>query len=440
MEGTVGIVDLRAAEPTDGDAVYRKVAWRLIPFLMLCYAVAYLDRINIGFAKLQMSAELGLSEAVYGLGAGIFFIGYFLCEVPSNIMLHRLGPRTWITRIMVSWAALSGACALIAGPRSFYVVRFLLGIAEAGFFPGILLYLTYWFPAARRGQVIAMFMVAIPVAGLIGGPLSGAVMSLADGRLGWAGWRWMFVLEALPALLLGIAVPFVLTSRVEDARWLSADEKALLAADLARDDAAALKVHAGLREIAADPLMRRFAFIYFCCVMGQYGVTFWLPTMLATVERGSALAVGLVSALPYGCAVAAMLAICRHSDRTGERRWHLALPMAIGGLCLILGAGAAGDLAVSLPLLCAAAAATLAATPMFWALATPTLRGGAAAVGIAAINSAGNLAGFASPLAIGWISTQTGSITAGIALLAAVLAVGAALVLRATASRETPRR
>jgi len=414
------------------NAVYRKVAWRLIPFLMLCYAVAYLDRVNIGFAKLGMSRELGLSETVYGLGAGIFFIGYFVFEVPSNAMLHRLGARTWIARIMVSWAAVSALCSLVGGPISFYIARFCLGVAEAGFFPGIILYLTYWFPAARRGQMVALFMVAIPVAGLIGGPVSGWIMSAFDGWQGWSGWRWMFLFEAIPAALFGILVPFVLNSRVEEAGWLTDAEKAVIERDLSQDAAGSRLVHAGLREIVSDPAILRFAFIYFCCVMGQYGVTFWLPTLIAAAAKGSALIAGLLSALPYGCAVIAMILICRHSDRTRERRWHLMLPMMVGGLGLVAAATGGLGLPVSMALLCVAAAMTLTATPMFWTLPTAMLSGSAAAIGIAAINSVGNLAGFASPLVVGWVSDRFGSVGAGMAVLAVVLWAGAAMTFRIT--------
>lgn len=409
--------------------VHRKVFWRLIPFLMVCYAVAYLDRVNIGFAKLGMSAELRLSEGVYGLGAGIFFIGYFIFEVPSNAMLHRLGARTWITRIMITWALISGACAFISGPTSFYIARFLLGIAEAGFFPGIILYLTYWFPASRRGEIIAIFMVAIPLAGLVGAPLSGAIMTWFDGFYGWGGWRWMFILEAAPALLLGLALPFILSSRVADARWLSDEEKALIEADLAADDQGQAIGHGRLRDLMTDPLVIRLAVIYFCCVMGQYGITFWLPTLVAAVAQGSPLMTGLLSALPYACAVAAMPLVCGHSDRTGERHWHLFLPMAIGGAGLLAATLVHGNLMISMVVLCIATAATLTATPMFWTLPTSVMRGRAAAVGIAAINSIGNIAGFASPSIVGFVNDRTGTPIAGMAILTAMLVAGGAMVL-----------
>jgi len=416
----------------EDDRLYRKVGWRLIPFLMTCYAVAYLDRVNIGFAKLGMSVDLGFSEAMYGLGAGIFFIGYFLFEVPSNAILHRVGARVWIARIMISWAIVSGACALIAGPVSFYVARFLLGIAEAGFFPGIILVLTYWFPASRRGQIVALFMIAIPIAGLVGAPVSGAVMQWSDGAFGWAGWRWMFVIEAVPALLLGLMVPFVLDSRVEQARWLTGAEKRRIAAAVAADTAPGAIVHAGLRDLLTDRRILLFGLIYFCCIMGQYGITFWLPTIVAGASKGSALAVGLYSALPYAVAIVAMIATCRHSDRTRERRWHLMLPLILGGFGLALAPLAGTSIALSMALLCLAAAATLTATPMFWTLPTSVLSGSAAAIGIAAINSVGNLAGFASPLLVGWVTDATHAIEGGMLLLTVALWTGAGLVYRAT--------
>jgi len=417
--------------------VHRKVFWRLIPFLMVCYAVAYLDRVNIGFAKLGMSAELHLSEGVYGLGAGIFFIGYFLFEVPSNAMLHRLGARTWITRIMITWAVISGACAFISGPTSFYVARFLLGIAEAGFFPGIILYLTYWFPASRRGQIIAIFMVAIPLAGLVGAPLSGAIMTWFDGHSGWGGWRWMFVIEAVPALLLGLGLPFVLSSRVADARWLSDEEKALIESDLAAETSGQAIAHGRLRDLLADPLVLRLAAIYFCCVMGQYGVTFWLPTLVAAAAKGSALMTGLLTALPYACAVVAMPLTCGHSDRTGERHWHLFVPMSVGGLGLLAATFVHANIPLSMAVLCVATAATLTATPMFWTLPTSVMRGRAAAVGIAAINSIANIAGFASPSIVGFVNDRTGTPIAGMAILTAMLVGGGlmALSLRGKAVR-----
>jgi MFS family permease len=416
--------------PAAAESTYRKVAWRLLPFLMVCYVVAYLDRVNVGFAKLAMGADLQLSEAVYGLGAGIFFIGYFLFEVPSNVLLHKLGARTWIARIMITWALVSASCSLINGPTFFYIARFVLGVAEAGFFPGIILYLTYWFPSARRGQIIATFMMAIPLAGLVGAPLSGLIMDRFDGLAGWAGWRWMFLIEAAPALLLGLAVPAMLTSRVSEAAWLAPEERSRIAADLAAEQGAAPKAHARIRDLFTDPLLLRFAFIYFCCIMGQYGVTFWLPSMVATVAKGASnLTVGLISALPYACAVVVMALAGRNSDRTGERRWHLIVMLIVGAAAIALAPFATDGAVLPVILLCVAAAAILTATPLFWNLPTATLAGTAAAVGIAAINSLGNLAGFLSPFMVGWINERTGAAAAGMAILAFVLLVGAAGVL-----------
>jgi MFS family permease len=424
-----------AAGAAAASRAYRRIAWRLLPFLMLCYTVAYLDRVNVGFAKLGMAKELGFSETAYGLGAGIFFIGYFFFEVPSNLMLHRLGAGRWIARIMVSWSIVSAACALVESPTSFYIVRFLLGVAEAGFFPGIVLYLTYWFPPKRRGQIVATFMVAIPVAGLVGGPVSGLVMDGLHGALGWSGWRWMFVIEALPALLLGLLVPFVLTSRPADAAWLSAEEKALVERELVEAAAPGPAGHARLMDILTDPGVLRFCAIYFCCVAGQYGVTFWLPTIVAGLAKQTAAQVGLLTAIPYACAVLAMVLLGRSSDRTGERRWHLAGPLLVGALGLALLPHTPGGLMGSLGVLCVVCAATLSASPLFWNLPTAALSARAAAAGLAGINSVGNLAGFASPFVIGWLNDRTGGSTAGATLLAATLVAGALGVLIAPGRR-----
>ena len=422
-----------SAGEAQADAVYRKVKWRLIPFLMACYVVAYLDRVNVGFAKLGMSDELGIGEAAYGLGAGIFFIGYFLFEIPSNMALHRFGARRWIARIMISWAVVSAACAFIGGPTSFYVLRFLLGVAEAGFFPGIILYVSYWFPSSRRGEMIALFMVAIPLAGIVGGPLSGLIMQGMDGTAGWRGWRWMFLIEAIPAVVLGCLVPRMLPSRPAEADWLDSSERAQIEQDLADDEPEGVRHHASIRDIFGDPQIMRLALIYFGCIMGQYGFTFWLPTMIDDISGGSPLVVGLFSVLPYACAAVTMLLVGRSSDRTGERRWHLILPLLVGAGALIFTPMAQNPVP-AIALLCLAAAATLTASPLFWNLPTAFLRGSAAAVGIAAINSVGNLAGFVSPLLIGWISGTTGSRTTATAVLAMILVIAALAVFSGSRS------
>ncbi|MCC7010215.1 MAG: MFS transporter [Acidobacteria bacterium] len=409
------------------DAVYRKVTWRLLPFLMVCYVVAYLDRVNVGFAKLEMLQDLQFSETIYGLGAGMFFIGYFLFEVPSNVVLHRVGARLWIGRIMISWGLVSAAFVFVETPLTFYALRFLLGIAEAGFYPGIILYLTYWFPSDRRARVIALFMTAIPVSGIFGGPLSGWIMAAFHGTSGWAGWQWLFVIEAIPALVLGVAVMFYLDNGIRPARWLTEDEKRLLEQRLA-DDAAGIVEHPSVRAVLADRRIWLMSFIYFCAVMGQYGLTFWMPTLVQAAGVSGTFEIGLLTAIPYTVAVVAMLLFGRSADRRRERRWHAAIPLLLGavGLCLTAQAGARTGLAVTC--LSIAAAGLISSTPLFWGLPTAFLTGTAAAAGIAAINSIGNLAGFVSPYVVGWLRDVTHSPETGLYVVAAVQIVGAAAI------------
>jgi len=415
----------------EGDAalngIVRRVSWRFLPFLMLCYIFAYLDRVNIGFAKDSMSADFGLSAAAYGFGAGIFFLGYFLFEVPSNLLLQRFGARRWISRIMITWAIVSAAFAFVDSTWSFYVLRLLLGIAEAGFFPGIVLFLTQWWPAARRAQIIAVFMTAIPIAGLIGGPLSGAILAGFDGYLGIAGWRWMFAIEAIPAFLFGLLVLRVLDSRIEDARWLNDEDKAVLIAAVGEPAGQRQEKTHGVLSVLVDPKVLGYAAIYFCCIMGQYGITFWLPTLIANASGGGALAVGLLGAIPYGFAVACMIVVSRHSDATGERRWHTIAPMVLGGLTLMIVPVMRDHFGASMTLMTLAAGSILTATPLFWTLPTRSLSGRSAVVGIAAINSAGNLAGFLSPLVVGWLTQWTKSLTAGMMTLSLFLIGGGLL-------------
>src|SRR6201996_7147691 len=279
------------------DAVYRKVALRLIPLLFLCYIAAYLDRVNVSFAKLQMQQQLGLSESVYGLGSGIFFIGYFIFEIPSNVMLHKVGAGRWIARIMVTWAILSAAMMFVSSPTSFYIVRFLLGVAEAGFFPGIILYLTYWFPAARRGRATSLFLAAIAVAGLVGNPVSGWIMHSLSGVNGWQGWQWLFVLEAVPSLVLGVLAWFWLEDRVKNAQWLTPQERELIARDIAAEESH--KADGSLSSVLSNGKVWLLAFVYFAIVSGLYGVSFWLPTIIKAMGVTDPLQVGFVSAVPW---------------------------------------------------------------------------------------------------------------------------------------------
>jgi D-galactonate transporter len=395
---------------------------------MLCYVVAYLDRVNVGFAKLQMLADLKFSETVYGFGAGVFFLGYFLFEVPSNVILHRVGARIWIARIMITWAIISGAFMFVSSPTTFYIMRFLLGMAEAGFFPGIILYLTYWYPAARRARMVAIFMAAIPVSGVIGGPLSGWVMESFAGRNGWTGWQWMFLIEAVPAIVMGIAVLLYLDNGIRAAKWLSEDEKRLLEQRIVEDGKDKVD-HASLGAIFADRRLWLMALIYFCCVMGQYGLTFWMPTLVKSAGISGVFNIGMFTAIPYSVAVVAMIFFGRSADKYRERRWHLVVPMLLGAVGLVGSALAGGSTGIAVAFLALAAAGVLTSSPLFWSLPTAFLSGTSAAAGIAAINSVGNLAGFASPYLIGWLKDLTHNTNLGMYVLAAVLVTGAAVVL-----------
>lgn len=413
-------------------SAYRKIAFRLMPFLMLCYFCAYLDRVNVGFAKLQMMSDLQFSEAVYGLGAGIFFIGYFLCEVPINIVLHKVGARRWIARIMITWGILSGCFAFVQTEWQFYTLRFLLGVAEAGLAPGLLLYLTYWFPSYRRARMTVLWFIAIPISGMIGGPLSGLIMDRMSGVHGWFGWQWMFVIEAIPTVLVGLLVLAVLKDSVQDANWLTQDEKNLVKQELAQDNQHK-EGHASVKEFIADKRLWLLAGIYFCVVMGQYAITFWLPTLIRNSGISDNWHIGLLTSLPYMCAIVVMILAGRSGDHFQERRWHLIIPMCAGALALTFATLFASNLTLSLICLCIAASGVLTASSLFWMLPTNFLGGVSAAAGIAAVNSFANLAGFCSPYLIGWITTNTGSNAIGMFLITAVLIFGASLVLRVPA-------
>lgn len=413
-------------------SAYRKIAFRLMPFLMLCYFCAYLDRVNVGFAKLQMMSDLHFSEAVYGLGAGIFFIGYFLCEVPSNIVLHKVGARRWIARIMITWGILSGCFAFVQTEWQFYTLRFLLGVAEAGLAPGLLLYLTYWFPSYRRARMTVLWFIAIPISGMIGGPLSGLIMDRMSGVHGWFGWQWMFVIEAIPTVLVGLLVLAVLKDSVQDANWLTQDEKNLVKQELAQDNQHK-EGHGSVKEFIADKRLWLLAGIYFCVVMGQYAITFWLPTLIRNSGISDNWHIGLLTSLPYMCAIVVMILAGRSGDHFQERRWHLIIPMCAGAIALTFATLFASNLTLSLICLCIAASGVLTASSLFWMLPTNFLGGVSAAAGIAAVNSFANLAGFCSPYLIGWITTNTGSNAIGMFLITAVLIFGASLVLRVPA-------
>ena len=411
----------------DLERLYSKVTRRILPLLMLGYVAAYLDRVNVGFAKLQMLGDLHFSQTVYGFGAGIFFVGYFLFEVPSNMVLHKLGARRWLARIMISWGIISAAMMFVTTPASFYVLRFLLGAAEAGFFPGVIYYLTQWYPDARRGRIIAIFMTGVAICSFAGSLISGAIMQSFNGVGGLAGWQWLFLLEAAPAIVIGVYFLMKLTDNIEGATWLKPAEKSVLASELLREKVG--NPAGTFKSAFSDPRVWLSCLIYFCVASGLYGLGFWLPTIIADMGVKSTLDVGMLTAIPYGVAAVGMVLVGRSSDRRGERRWHFAVPAALGSLGLIVSVQFSQYPAVSLAALTLATFGVLAASPMFWNLPTSFLKGAAAAAGIAVINSCGNLSGFVIPFLVGWIKDATGSTANGMYCIAVLLLIGATLAL-----------
>lgn len=409
------------------EATYRKVSRRLLPLLLVCYLVAYLDRVNVGFAKLQMASDLHLSDAVYGLGAGIFFLGYFLFEIPSNLILHRVGARLWIARIMVSWGAISALTMFVSTPAMFYAMRFLLGLAEAGFFPGIILYLTYWYPAHRRGRMTTWFMTAVALSGVVGGPVSGYILKAFDGANGWHGWQWLFLLEGLPSVLAGVLVFLLLDDRIANARWLNEQERQLLERNIGAEEAD--KEELALGAVLSSGRVWLMSAIYLSFVMGLYGVSFWLPTIIKATGVTDAFTIGLLSAIPFAAAVVAMIAVARSADKHRERRWHVALPGLAGALGLVLSVTWAHDTTLAMAALTLATAGIITALPLFWSLPTAFLGGAGAAAGIAMVNSIGNLAGFLSPYAVGALKQATGANDSGMYMLAGFMVLGVMLTL-----------
>jgi ACS family tartrate transporter-like MFS transporter len=394
-----------------------KVSARLIPFLILCYFVAYLDRVNVGFAALTMNKDLGLSASAFGFGAGIFFLAYFLFEVPSNLFLERVGARKWIARIMFTWGVISGATAFIGGELSFYAVRVLLGIAEAGFFPGIIFFLTLWFPAVYRARIIGYFMAAIPLSTEIGAPLSGLLLGL-DGFMGMKGWQWLFILEAAPAVILSVVVFFYLTDRPADATWLEPDERAWLVARLEQEQNKRETVRRySVMQALLNPKVLALSLVYFGAVATNYGLSFFQPQIVKAFGVSN-LQAGLITALPYVVGVISIVWWGRHSDRTLERRFHLAFPLFVASAG-IAASTALDDPTMKMVALSIAGFGIFGCLPVFWTFPTAFLSGAAAAGGIALINSIGNLAGFAGPYAMGRIRDATGSYTGGLLSLSA---------------------
>jgi len=418
------------------NATLARVIWRLLPLLFFCYVIAYIDRINVGFAKLQLREVLGVSEAkfssAYGLGAGLFFIGYFLFEVPSNLILQRVGARIWIARIMILWGIVSMAFMFLKGTTMFYIMRFLLGAAEAGFFPGVILYLTYWFPARERARTIAMFVVGGVLAGVIGSPISGALLQL-DGLGGLAGWQWLFFLEGLPAVLMGLVVLFVLPNGPQDARWLSPAQKEWIQGRLTNDDAPPVgRPRHGLVAIFTSGRVWLLCLLYFLMNVGGYGYELWLPTIIKSFSTTSHLVLGLINAIPYLAAGVVMILVARYSDRTGERRLVVSIAAASSAVGFALSAYFKNPYFAMAALTLAFIGIKCTIAP-FWAMTTAFLGGTAAAAGIAFINSVGNLGGYAGPHLVGVLIDKTGS------NVAALLLLGAALLGMATFTLALPK-
>jgi len=416
--------------PSGSDAdqitkLYNRLNWRLLPFLLICYLFACLDRLNVGFAKLQMLSDLGFSDAAYGVGAGIFFLGYVLFEVPSNLLLPKLGARKTISRILVFWGLTSASMLFVHNVTMFYGLRFLLGVFEAGFLPGIIFYLTYWYGEARMARAIAIVLMGQPLSGVVGGPLSAWTMTAFAGAYGLAGWQWMFLVEGLPCVVLGVVAWFFLADRPSTATWLSADEKRTIDVGLASPDVA----HHSFGQVARDPRVYLLAIAFFCVICGVYTVNFWLPTILKADGVKDTLQIGLYSTIPYIVAVIAMYLGCRSSDRYHERRWHSAVPALIGALALAVSTWASGQLALSLIFMTVATAMMAVSQTVFLAIPSDYLKGDAAAGGIALINSIGLLGAFVSPTIIGWTMTATGSMQTGLYVMVGLLVLGATLLV-----------
>jgi MFS transporter, ACS family, tartrate transporter len=407
----------------------KRVAARLMPALLILYIIAYLDRVNVTFAQDKLESDLGFSGAVYGFGAGVFFIAYFFLEVPSNLALHKFGARKWIARIMFTWGIISACTALVQGPASFYLVRFLLGAAEAGFFPGMILYLSYWFPARERARAVGFFMSAIAISYAIGAPISGGIMSVFGGVGGLEDWQWLFLIEAIPALVASAFVLVWMDDGPEDAKWLRDDEKRWLAERLESEEEVRLtRERHTVVEALKDPRVLMFGALYFCMVVNVYGISFWVGEIVDKVGGLSDVGKGFVTAIPYALAIIGLVTISRHSDRTGERKRHVAISLSLGAVAfavstIVSPVAAIAALTVGLFFL-------LGAHPVFWAMPSALLSGAAAAAGIALVNSIGNLGGFVGPYLVGLMKDATGSTDAGLVTLAVLLGIGAFLATR----------
>lgn len=427
---------VRTADAPALEAAYSKITWRLIPFLMALWVLAWIDRVNIGFAKLQMLDALKFSEAVYGLGAGIFFLGYFFFEVPSNMLLQKIGAKKTIMRITIGWGITSILMMFVTTPAMFYFLRFLLGVFEAGFYPGIILYLTYWYPNARRAKAFGLFMSASALAGVIGGPLAGAIMNNLNGVNGWGGWQWVFLIEGVPSVIAGIVTWFYLTDKPEQASWLSSEQKRLVREDLARDNATLQREHS-IKAALRDPRMWLMIAIYFCIIAANSALTFFGPTVVKEVGFTNPASVGWIMAIAYLCGAVGMISNGIRSDRRQESRYHCGLAAALGaGAMVVVALAINHSPAITLVALTLAIVGTMSAIPVFWQMPNRFLSGAAAAAGIALINSIANLAGFGAPYMLGAIKTATGLLSPGLFIIAAVEICATVLILKFVPRRD----
>jgi MFS family permease len=419
-----------SSDPINTDALYKKIAWRLMPFLFLGYVVAYIDRMNVSFAKLQMAGDLGFSDTVYGFGAGIFFLGYFFFEVPSNIILHKIGARIWLTRIMLMWGLISSAMMFVDSPLSFYGLRLLLGMGEAGFFPGIILYLTYWFPNCYRAKCTAVFIFGIAFSGIISGPISGWLMETLQNVQNLRGWQWLFLLEGLLAVILGCCAPFILLDKPEKAPWLTAHEKQLVREHLAAEQQFAVTQHTSLKQTLANANIWLLSAIYFLLVAGLYSISFWLPQIVHDFGQDSLIITGLLSSIPYLCASIGMVLIAHYSDKHDERYRIMLVCMLVGAVGLFASAWFHSPISLSLLSLSVACTGIMACFTLFWTIPTKILSNTnmTAAAGIAMINSVGGLGGYIGPFLLGWIKDATHNLSAGLYGLAVGLLVAMGLL------------
>ncbi|MFM0418283.1 MFS transporter [Paraburkholderia aromaticivorans] len=410
----------------DENLLFRKISVRILPVLMLGFFFSYLDRVNVGFAKLQMSGDLHFSDAVYGFGAGIFFLGYFLLEVPSNVILHKVGARRWISRIMITWGLLSCATIFIRTPLQFYIMRFLLGLAEAGFIPGAIYYMAQWYPAARRGRAWGTFYIALASSGVIGGVLSGSILKFMSGMGGMRGWQWLILCEGVPTVLLGIYIFFRMSEDIRRVDWLNAAEKDYLSSLMLKEDSH--KISHGFSALLSNARVWTLVAIYFVYNMGLYAISFWMPTLIQKMGTTDTFTIGVLNAIPGVCAIVSMLAFGYSADRHNDRKWHLIAAFSMAAIGFALCVVWQNEPVLGIVALCLANMGVLSIPALFWSLPTAFLAGVTAAAGIAMINSIGNLAGFVAPYMIGYLKELTGRTDVALLVVASGLVIGALLV------------